>query len=120
MVITGDLLYKDKSYGYAGSPLRVSQQHYYTRKLPFGYPRNPTVRAVAYGNPSSPTVQGQYPIGIPVALPYKYSILWVSQQPYSTKRVPYAYLSSPTGQYPMGIPAALLNKDSTHWVFQQP
>ena len=82
------------------------------------------------------------PMGIPSTLLYKHCDLWVSQQPYCTKAVPYGHSSSPTvqgqylwvsqqpyyisivpygfpsssnvqGQYHMGIPTVKLYKGST-------
>ena len=77
----------------------VSQQPYCTRTVPYGYP-------------SRPTVQGQYPMDVPVSLRFKDSTLlssdstlWLSQQPYYTRTV--------------CVPAALLYKGSTLWESQQ-
>ena len=91
-----------------GCLISVSRQTYCTRAVPCEYP-------------SGPTVQGQYPVGIPAALWYKSSTLWVTQQSHCTKAVPCGYPSSPIvqEQYLMGIPAALLYRYGTLCVTKQ-
>ena len=123
MAISEALLYKD-------STIWVSQQLYYTRAVPFGFPSNPTVQgypsralvvkvsnilvsqqpfckiSVSYGYPSSPTVKEQYRMSILAALHCTERTLWISQQPFYSRTVP------------MGITVDPLYKDSTIWVSQ--
>ena len=86
------------------STLWVSKQPYCTR-------------TVSCGCPSSPALQGQYPMGIQATLLYKDSILWVSQQ---SKRISNDQQPYCTMTVFCGFPAALLYKDSIVWVSKQP
>ena len=62
--------------------------------------------------PSSPTVQGQYPIDIPSRPGGQRQYSMGIPAAYCTRTVAYGYPSIPAvqGQYPSAIPAALLYK----------